>query len=158
MERREFLSLTLSSLASLAAACGSASGGEVQMIDAPEGRVVRWEKDELVVLVSGIGVRYAPGDIIRLTVVVNNQGHKLVQARVRTKLLGRGMQPVVEAPVASLSVAPEAAASVDRELPVPTSLTPGDYTLQIELPPWTVAESRHATGGGKLALALRVGG
>ncbi|MBI4582296.1 MAG: hypothetical protein HY718_21560 [Planctomycetes bacterium] len=157
MERREFFSLAVSSLASLAAACGAPPNGDMQVIDRPEGRVVHWEKDDLVVLVSGAEARYAPGQTIKLNIVVNNQGGKLVQARVRTKLLGRGMQSVVEAPVTTLSVAPEAAGTMDRELAVPSDLTPGEYTLQIELPPWTVGETNRTTGGGRLALPIRVG-
>lgn len=157
MDRRDFLSLAVSGLASAAAACGTGADGTAQVIDGLDGRVVHWEKDELVVLVSGAQPRYAPGETIRLTITVNNQGTKVVHARVRAKLIGRGQQPAVEAQVSSVSIGPDAAAKVEKELPVPTSLTPGDYTLQVEVPPWMLADARRPTGGGKMALATRIG-
>lgn len=158
IERRDFLNLAVSGLAAFAAACGPNSDSSAQVVDSPEGRVVQWEKDELIVLVSGAQPRYAPGDTVKLSIVVNNQGLKAVQARIRTRLLGRGQQAVAEAQVSPLSVGPEAAATVEKELPLPRDLAPGEYTLQIELPPWSLSENgrESSSGGGKISLLVQV--
>lgn len=157
MERREFFGTMLSGLASIATACGPVGDGSLQVVDQQDGRVLHWERDDLVVLVTGAAQRYAPGDTMRLNVMLNNQGSAPILVKVRMKVLGRGMQPVVEAPVSNLSVAPEAAAAVDRELALPTTLTPGDYTLQVEIPPWEVEQTRRTTGGGTFSVTLQIG-
>jgi hypothetical protein len=73
---------------------------------------------------------------------------------VRTKLVGRAQQVVTEAPVASLQVKPLDAAELERTLELPGNLDPGDYTLVIELPPWSL--DGQTVGGGSLTAGLRV--
>ncbi|MBI4491989.1 MAG: hypothetical protein HY690_04280 [Chloroflexi bacterium] len=154
MERRDFLNLAASGLGAFVAACNPPFEETTQVMDSPEGRVVHWEKDDLIVLVSGAQPRYAPGETIKLTVVINNQGARPVQARARIRLVGRGGQAVAEAPVSATSVAPGAAATLERTLPLPRDLAPGDYTLQVELPPWMQTDSPAPTGGGKIGIAV----
>jgi hypothetical protein len=48
------------------------------------------------------------------------------------------------------------ATATDRVLPIPADLPPGDYTLQVELPPWSF-EGRQA-GGGSLTATVKVAG
>ena len=124
------------------------------MVETPEGRVLQWERDELLVLVSGLRERYQLGEEIQLKVLLNNQSSQIGQYRVRTKLAGRGDQVVVEAPVASLQIRPFDAESVERSLPLGSTVAPGDYTLLVELPPWTLEGRR--LGGGTLSASLSV--
>src|SRR5437764_3376419 len=127
-----------SGVAAWVAACGSDAGrGETRVVDDPAlGTVHQWEKDELLVLASGLQPGYHPGDEIRFELLFNNQRHAPVSLRVRTKLLGRGQQAVVEAPVLPVDVPSEDAVKLERTLRLPRSLPPGDYTLEVELPPW----------------------
>lgn len=136
----------------MASAC---SDRDVTVIDSPDGKILQLQKDDFLVLVSDFADQYKPGDRITLKVLINNQTTRYATARVRTRLLGRGQQAVVEAEVASINIKPMDAAKVDRELIVPLDLPPGDYTLQVELPAWSL-EGRQ-TGGGTLSTAVKIG-
>lgn len=135
------------------AACGPAPS-DTRVVETPEGRVLQWERDELLVLVSGLRERYHLGEQIQLQVLLNNQSSKIGQYRVRTKLAGRGDQVVVEAPVASLQIRPFDAGSVERTLPLGSTVVPGGYTLLVEVPPWTLEGQR--LGGGTLSTSLTI--
>ena len=87
--------------------------------------------------------------------LLNNQSTRFATARVRTRLVGRGQQPVVEAEVVSLNVKPMDAATTERTMLIPRDLPPGDYTLQVELPAWSF-EGRQA-GGGTLNTTVKIG-
>ena len=143
----------VSGASAFAAACGSSPGATV--LDTPEGRVLQWEGDDLLVLVSGLEPSYRLGQSMRLNVLVNNQAAKSIEVRLRTKLLGRGDQPVVQAEPVTLSVKPDDAGSVDQELPLGTNLVPGDYTLSVEVPPWKV-EGREFGRGATLRAPVRL--
>ena len=138
---------------SVAAACGS-SGTTV--LQTPEGPVLQLEKDEFLVLVSGFQQLYRPGDRITVQVLINNQSRRFATARIRTRLLGRGQQAILEAEVLSVNVRPMDATSAERSLALPTNIGTGEYTLSIELPPWSF-EGRQA-GGGSLNTTLRIEG
>jgi hypothetical protein len=150
--RRAALGVWASGLMSVASAC---TDRNVTEIDGPDGKVLQLERDDLLVLVSDFQPQYRPGDQIKLTVLINNQGSKFATARIRTKLLGRGQQAVVEAEVVSVNIRPMDATPTERVLSLPTDLPPGDYTLQVELPPWSF-EGRQA-GGGSMTTAIKIG-
>src|SRR5437899_8358221 len=133
LSRRAWFASLVSGAGLLVAACGSPGPS---ILETPEGRVMQYEGDDLLVLVSGLQQTYRQGDSLHLTLLVNNQSAGYVQVRLRTKLLGRGDQPVVQADPALLSVKTDDAGSVDQDLPLPRDLLPGDYTLSIEIPPW----------------------
>jgi hypothetical protein len=153
LPRRRFFGLAASGLLGAISACGP-GGGRTEVVKTPDGKVLQWERDDLLVLVSGLQDSYRRGDEIRLTVILNNQTTKLGSYRLRTKLAGRGQQVVAEAPVANLDVKPYDASEVERVLAPTASLEPGDYTLIVELPPWSI-EGR-STGGGSLSAPLRL--
>ena len=135
ISRRAWLT-ALAGGAGLAAAACESSPSTVEL-NTPEGKVLQWQGDDLLVLVSGYKPRYQLGQTIHVNVVVNNQSTRLAEVKVRTKLLGLGDQAVVEAEVADLSIDSDDAASVDRDLLLnPAVVTPGEYTLSVELPPW----------------------
>lgn len=138
----------VSSASAFAAACGTGSPGAT-VLDTPEGRVLQYEGDDLLVLVSGAQPSYHPGESIHLNLIVNNQSDKSADVRLRTKLLGRGDQPVVQLEPAVLSIRPDDAGSVDQDLPLGTNLVPGDYTLSVEVPPWKL-EGRDFGRGATL--------
>jgi hypothetical protein len=152
--RRLVLAALVSSASAFATACGASSPGS-SVLDTPEGRVLQWEGDDLLVLVSGLQTSYRLGDTIHLTVLVNNQSEKSADVRVRTKLLGRGDQPVVQPEPALLSIRPVDAASVDQDLALGTNLLPGDYTLSVEVPPWKL-EGREFGRGATLRAPVRL--
>ena len=127
----------------------------VSEINTPEGKILQLQKDDFLVLVSDFASQYQPGDRITLKVLINNQSSRFAQARVRTRLVGRGQQAVVEAEVVGVNIRPLDATPVDRELLIPTNLPPGDYTLQVELPAWSF-EGRQ-TGGGTLSTNIKIG-
>jgi hypothetical protein len=133
VSRRAWFAGLVSGAGLLAAACSSPAA---QVLDTPEGRVLQYEGDNLLVLVSGSQPRYQLGETMHLTLLVNNQSTGYVQVRLRTKLLGRGDQPVVQADPALLSVKSDDASSVDQDLLLTPDLLPGDYTLSVEIPPW----------------------
>src|SRR5919205_1690873 len=93
VSRRAWLAALVSGAGLLATACGS---GGSQVLDTPEGRVLQYEGDDLLVLVSGAEPAYRVGDTMHLNLLVNNQSAGFVQVKLRTKLLGRGDQPVVQ--------------------------------------------------------------
>jgi hypothetical protein len=151
VNRRAALGIWTSGLMGITSAC---SDRDVTVIDGPDGKILQLQKDDLLVLVSDFASQYHPGDRITLQVLINNQGSRYATARIRTRLLGRGQQAVVEAEVASLNIKPMDAAKIDRELLIPTDLPPGDYTLQVELPAWSF-EGRQ-TGGGTLNADVKI--
>src|SRR3979490_58347 len=114
VSRRAWLAGLVSGASLFAAACTSPGAA---VLDTPEGRVLQYEGDDLLVLVSGLQQTYRQGDSIHLNLLVNNQSAGYVQIRLRTKLLGRGDQPVVQADPALLSVKSDDASSVDQERP-----------------------------------------
>jgi hypothetical protein len=127
----------------VASACGSPS---TQVLDTPEGRVLQYEGDDLLVLVSGAQPSYHIGDTMQLNLMVNNQSTGFVQVKLRTKLLGRGDQPVVQEDPASLEVNTDDASSVDQSVFLPPDLLPGDYTLSVEVPPWKLDGRQYGSG------------
>jgi len=153
VNRRAALGIWASGLTGLASACNDRGVSE---IDGPDGKILQLQKDDFLVLVSDFAARYQPGDRLTVKVLLNNQSTRFATARVRTRLIGRGQQPVVEAEVVSLNVKPLDAAVTERALQIPRDLAPGDYTLQVELPAWSF-EGRQA-GGGTLSTAVKVGG
>ena len=152
VDRRAALGIWASGLMGLTSAC---AGRGVTEINGPEGKILQLEKDDFLVLVSDFAAQYQPGDRITVKVLVNNQSTRFATARVRTRLLGRGQQAVVEAEVVSLNVRPMDAAVTERSLLIPRDLAPGDYTLQVELPAWSF-EGRQA-GGGTLNTTVKIG-
>jgi hypothetical protein len=153
VDRRAALGIWASGLMGLASACGERG---VTEIDGPDGKILQLEKDDFLVLVSDFAPRYQPGDRVTVKVLVNNQSTRFATARVRTRLLGRGQQAVVEAEVVTLNVKPLDAATTERSFLIPLDLSPGDYTLQVELPAWSF-EGRQ-TGGGTLSTTVKIGG
>lgn len=151
--RRELFSAAATSLLGLAAACGPA-GARTEVVETAEGKVLQWERDELLVLVSGVQDRYRPGESIQPKILLNNQTERTGTYRLRVRLTGAGQQVVLEAPVISLQVKPFDAAEARPELRLAPDFKPGDYTLVIELPPWSI-EGR-ATGGGALSAPVRI--
>jgi len=136
----------------LAAACSSP--GAV-VLDTPEGRVVQYEGDDALILVSGVEGSYRLGESMKLNLMVNNQSTSLIQVRLRTKLLGRGDQPVVQAEPVLLDVRPDDASNVDQTVPLGLDLVPGDYTLSIEVPPWK-RDGRDFGRGATLRAPVRL--
>jgi hypothetical protein len=153
--RRELFGLVVSGLTTAAAACGP-TGAPTNVLNTPEGRVLQWESEGMIVLVSGIQDEYRAGEPMKVTVLLNNSASVPATAKVRTRLLGRGQQAVVEAEVASLIIGAEGASTVDRQLDLPRSLSPGEYTLSVEIPPWRL--DRRDVGGGRLNTDVRVRG
>ena len=143
----------MSGLVGVASACTERGLTE---IDGPDGKVLQLEKDDFLVLVSDFAAQYQPGDQITARVIVNNQSSRFATARIRTRLLGRGQQAVVEAEPISINVKPMDATAVERVLLIPRDLPSGDYTLQVELPAWSF-EGRQA-GGGSLSTGVKIGG
>ena len=148
------LAAVVSGASAFAAACGGGSPGST-VLDTPEGRVLQWEGDDLLVLVSGLEPSYRLGQSMHLTLLVNNQSAKTAEVRLRTKLLGRGDQPVIQAEPVMLSVKADDANSVDQELPLGTNLVPGEYTLSVEVPPWRL-EGREFGRGATLKAPVRL--
>ena len=152
VDRRAALGIWASGLMGLTSACSERGFTE---IDSPEGKILQLEKDDFLVLVSDFRPRYQPGERVTLKVLVNNQSSRYATARIRTRLVGRGQQPVAEADVVTVNVRPLDAAVVERSLLVPRDLSPGEYTLQVELPAWSF-EGRQA-GGGTLSTTVTIG-
>jgi hypothetical protein len=152
VSRRAWLAGLVSGVSLLAAACGSPGAS---VLDTPEGRVLQYEGDDLLVLVSGARPRYQLGETMQLNLMVNNQSAGYAQVRLRTKLLGRGDQPVIQAEPALLNVKSDDAASVDQSLFLARDLQPGEYTLSIEVPPWKV-DGREFGRGATLRAPVRL--
>jgi hypothetical protein len=153
--RRELFGLMVSGLATAAAACAPA-GAATTVLNTPDGRVLRWEREGMTVLVSSVQNEYRAGEPLKVNVLMNNSASLPASARVRTRLLGRGQQAVVEAEVGNLTVGAEGASTIERVLDLPRSLAPGEYTLLVEIPPWRL--DRREVGGGRLSTDVRVRG
>jgi hypothetical protein len=152
VSRRAWMASLLSGAGLIAAACTSPGAS---VLDTPEGRVLQYEGDDLLVLVQGAQSSYRLGDTMHLNLMVNNQSAGYVQVRLRTKILGRGDQPVVQAEAAQLAVKPDDAASVDQNVVLARQLVPGDYTLSVEVPPWKL-DGRDFGRGATLRAPLRL--
>src|SRR5579859_630937 len=127
----------------LAAAC---SPGASQVLDTPEGRVLQYEGDDVLILVSGLQPRYQLGDTVQLNLMVNNQSDGYMEIKLRTKLLGRADQPVVQPDPVLLDVDHDDASNQDQRFILPRDLLPGDYTLSVEVPPWTIDRRQVGVG------------
>src|SRR5438105_3347339 len=143
VSRRAWFAAIVSGAGLLAAAC---SPGSSQVLDTPEGRIVQYEGDNLLILVSGLQPTYQLGDEMHLNLLVNNQSAGFVQIKLRTKLLGRADQPVVQPDPISLDVKSDDASSADQSLMLPRDLLPGDYTLSVEVPPWKLDGREFGVG------------
>ena len=151
--RRAWLAALVSGAGLLATACTSSAA---QVLDTPEGRVLQWEGDDLLVLVSGSQPNYQLGDEMHLNLIVNNQTAGFAQVKLRVKLLGRGDQPVVQPDPVSLDVKSDDAASVDQDVLLPRDLLPGDfYSLSVEIPPWKL-DGRDFGSGGAVRAPVRL--
>ncbi|GEM_PF-4682864 len=155
--RRYLLGTMAASVAAFMAACGGdIHNSETKAVDDPAlGRVYQWEKDDLLLLISDLQPSYHAGDDVRFHLLLNNQSSAPAQVRIRTKLLGRGQQAVAEAEVVAANVPSADAVKLERDLRLPRGLPPGDYTLQVELPPWTLP-GQQTVGGGSALVPLRI--
>jgi hypothetical protein len=136
----------------LAAAC---TAGSSQVLDTPEGRILQYEGDDLLILVSGLQPSYRLGDTVHLNLLVNNQSAGFVQIKLRTKLLGRADQAVVQPDPVSMDVKSDDANNVDQSFILPRDLLPGDYTLSVEVPPWKL-DGREFGVGATLRAPVRL--
>src|SRR5438067_4662743 len=152
VSRRAWLAALISGAGLLAAACSS---GGSQVLDTPEGRVMQYEGDDLLILVSGLQPTYHVGDQVQLNLLVNNQSTGFVQIKLRTKLLGRADQPVVQPDPVMLEVKSDDASSQDQSFILPRDLLPGDYTLSVEVPPWKL-DGREFGVGATLRAPVRL--
>jgi hypothetical protein len=144
MSRRAWLAGLVSGVSLAAAACAAPAA---TVVDTPEGRVLQYEGDDLLVLVSGSKPQYRAGDTVHLNLLINNQSTGYVQVRLRTKLLGRADQPVVQAEPVVLTAKAYDASNVDQDVVLPRDLLPGDYTLSVEVPPWKLDGKDFGRGG-----------
>ncbi len=152
LSRRAWFAGIVSGAGIIAAACSSP--GAV-VLDTPDGRVLQYEGDDALILVSGVQSSYKLGDSVKLNLMVNNQSTSLIEVRLRTKVLGRADQPVVQAEPALLDVKADDASNVDQTLPLGLDLLPGDYTLSIEVPPWK-RDGRDFGRGATLRAPIRL--
>lgn len=144
VSRRAWLASLVSGAGLVAAACTAPAAS---VLDTPEGRVMQYDADDLLVLVSGTAPTYAAGDTLHLNLLINNQSTGYVQVRLRTKLLGRADQPVVQAEPLVLAARSYDATNVDQDVVLPRDLLPGDYTLVVEVPPWKLDGKDFGRGG-----------
>ncbi len=152
LSRRAWFAAIVSGAGILAAAC---SAGASQVLDTPDGQVLQYEGDDLLILVSGLQKSYQLGDRMQLNLLVNNQSAGFVQIKLRTKILGRADQPVVQPEPLMLEVKSDDATSADQSFALPRDLLPGDYTLAVEVPPWKV-DGREFGVGGTLRAPVRL--
>jgi hypothetical protein len=143
VSRRAWFAAIVSGAGLLAAACGP---GSSQVLDTPEGRIVQYEGDDVLILVSGLQPTYRVGETMHLNLLVNNQSAGFVQIKLRTKLLGRADQPVVQPDPISLDVKSDDASNADESFLLPRDLLPGDYTLSVEVPPWKLDGREFGVG------------
>jgi hypothetical protein len=108
--------------------------------------VLQYEGDDVLILVSGLQPSYRLGDQMNLNLMVDNEGTGFVQIKLRTKVLGRGDQPVVQPEPVSLEVKSDDASSSDQSFLLPPDLLPGDYNLSVEVPPWMVDARQFGVG------------
>jgi len=152
VSRRAWFAAMVSGAGLLAAACAPSSS---QVLDTPEGRILQYEGDDLLILVSGLQPSYQLGDTVNLNLLVNNQSAGFVQIKLRTKLLGRGDQPVVQPDPVSMDVKSDDATNVDQSFILPRDLLTGDYTLSVEVPPWKL-DGREFGVGATLRAPVRL--
>jgi hypothetical protein len=152
LSRRAWFAAVVSGAGLLAAAC---TAGSSQVLDTPDGQVLQYEGDDLLILVSGLRKSYHAGDQTQLNLLVNNQGTGFVQIKLRTKVLGRGDQPVVQPEPIMLEVKSDDATSSDQAFVLPPDLLPGDYNLAVEVPPWKL-DGREFGVGATLRAPFRL--
>jgi hypothetical protein len=152
LSRRAWFAAIVSGAGLLAAAC---SPGASQILDTPEGQVLQYEGDDVLILVSGLQKSYQAGDQMQLNLLVNNQSTGFVQMKLRTKVLGRGDQPVVQPDPVNLEVKTDDASSADQSFILPRDLLSGDYTLSVEVPPWKL-DGREFGVGATLQAPMRI--
>jgi len=116
---------------------------------------MQYEGDDALILISGALPTYRVGDALRLNLMVNNQSPSPISVRLRTKLVGRGEQPVAQAEPVLLDVKPDDASNADQVLPLSLDLLPGDYTLSVEVPPWK-RDGRDFGRGATLRAPVRL--
>ena len=152
VSRRAWLAGLVSGVSLAAAACAAPAA---TVLDTPDGRVLQYEGDDLLVLVSGSQPEYRAGDTMHLNLLINNQSTGYVQVRLRTKLLGRAEQPVVQAEPVILTAKSDDASSADQDVVLPRDLLPGDYMLTVEVPPWKL-DGKDFGRGGTMRAPLRL--
>jgi hypothetical protein len=152
LSRRAWFAAVASGVGLLAAAC---SAGASQVLDTPDGQVLQYEGDDLLILVSGLQKSYQLGDQMHLNLLVNNQSTGFVQIKLRTKVLGRADQPVVQPEPVMLEVKSDDASSADQSVELPRNLVPGDYALSVEVPPWKL-DGREFGVGATLRAPVRL--
>ncbi len=152
LSRRAWFAAIVSGAGLLAAAC---SAGSSQVLNTPDGQVLQYEGDDLLILVSGLQPSYQLGDQMHLNLLVNNQGTGFVQIKLRTKVLGRADQPVVQPEPVNLEVKSDDASNTDQAFVLPKDLLPGDYTLAVEVPPWKL-DGRDFGVGATLRAPVRL--
>jgi hypothetical protein len=152
LSRRAWFAALASGAGLLAAAC---SPGASQVLNTPEGQVLQYEGDDLLILVSGLQPSYHLGDEMHLNLLVNNQSTGFVQIKLRTKVLGRGDQPVVQPDPVNLEVKSDDASNQDQSVLLPRDLLTGDYALSVEVPPWKL-DGREVGVGATLRAPFRL--
>lgn len=152
MSRRAWFAAVVSGAGLLAAAC---SPGNSQVLNTPEGQILQYEGDDLLILVSGLQPSYHVGDQMQLNLMVNNQSAGFIQIKLRSKLLGRGDQPVVQPEPVNLEVKSDDASSEDQSFLLPRDLVPGEYALSVEVPPWKL-DGREVGVGATLRAPVRL--
>ena len=152
LSRRAWFAAIASGAGLLAAAC---SAGSSQVLNTPDGQVLQYEGDDLLILVSGLQPSYQLGQQMQLNLLVNNQSTGFVQIKLRTKVLGRADQPVVQPEPVMLEVKSDDASSQDQSFILPPDLLPGDYNLAVEVPPWKL-DGRDTGVGATLRAPVRL--
>jgi hypothetical protein len=127
LSRRAWLAGLVSSASVIAAACSSP--GAV-VLDTPEGRVLQYEGDDALILVSGAQPSYRLGESMRLNLQVNNQSTSPISVRAEPRSRGGRSATAGHQRCSTCG----RRSNVDQVLPWGSTL-PGDYTLSIEVPP-----------------------
>lgn len=139
-----------------AAACAEGSSATVQVLESEQGRVLSWEKDDLLVLVANVQPRYRAGEQIAFEITFNNQARDTTTVRYRARLLGRGGQAVAELASTTDPISSDGAVVERPALAIPASLPPGQYTLVVEIPPWRRLGLGREIGGGQVATEVTI--